>query len=93
MSIFGPKGPFCQSCGMPLSKDEKGGGTTMDGTTSTEYCSRCYQNGAFVEPTITLEQMRTKVKDKMKAMRIPSFLTYWFTKDMDQLKRWRTQNY
>ncbi len=65
----------------------------MDGTTSTEYCSRCYQNGVFVEPTITLEQMKVKVKGKMKDMHFPGFLANWFTKDMDQLKRWRTQNY
>ena len=22
--MFKPKGPYCQSCGMPLSKDERG---------------------------------------------------------------------
>ncbi|WP_224768159.1 zinc ribbon domain-containing protein [Metabacillus idriensis] len=31
----------CQSCGMPLSKDEHGGGTEADGSKSTKYCSRC----------------------------------------------------
>jgi hypothetical protein len=32
----------CQSCGMPLSKDELGGGTEKDGRISTKYCSHCY---------------------------------------------------
>ena len=38
---------FCQSCGMPLSKDPNGGGTNADGTKNTSYCSYCYQNGSF----------------------------------------------
>jgi hypothetical protein len=37
--MFKPKGPYCQSCGMPLSKDEKGGGTEADGRKSSQYCS------------------------------------------------------
>ena len=32
----------CQSCGMPLKADPKGGGTHADGTSSREYCSYCY---------------------------------------------------
>ncbi|WP_235676729.1 MULTISPECIES: zinc ribbon domain-containing protein [Bacillus cereus group] len=31
----------CQSCGMPFSKDEKGGGTEKNGEKSTTYCSHC----------------------------------------------------
>ena len=27
--MFRPKGPVCQSCSMPLSRDEKGGGTSV----------------------------------------------------------------
>ncbi|MBP6334223.1 MAG: hypothetical protein KA444_02035, partial [Bacteroidia bacterium] len=34
---------FCQSCGFPLNKDKKGGGTEIDGSTSLLYCSMCYQ--------------------------------------------------
>lgn len=47
---------FCQSCGMPLSKDEDFG-TNADGTKSEEYCSMCYLNGKFTQPDITLEEM------------------------------------
>ena len=86
--MFGPKGPFCQSCGMPLSKDEKGGGTEADGTKSAEYCSRCYQNGKFTEPNITVDQMIEKVKGKMRSMHFPGFLANMFTKDIPKLKRW-----
>jgi hypothetical protein len=88
-SFLKPKGPFCQSCGMPLSRDEKGGGTNSDGSLSTEYCSRCYQNGKFTQPDITLPQMVELVKGKMKEMHIPGFLANMFTKDMGELKRWK----
>lgn len=89
-SMFKPKGPFCQSCGMPLSKDPQGGGINADGSTSSEYCSKCYQQGAFTDPTITFSQMKEKVDGKLKEMHFPKFLRNYFTKDMAQLKRWRT---
>lgn len=41
---------FCQSCGFPLIKDKKGGGTEKDGTKSKMYCSMCYENGNFLTP-------------------------------------------
>ncbi|WP_305065382.1 zinc ribbon domain-containing protein [Methanococcoides sp.] len=47
---------FCQSCGMPLEKDEDFG-ANADGTKSDEYCLYCYQNGKFTQPDITLEEM------------------------------------
>jgi hypothetical protein len=44
----------CQSCGMPLKRDEKGGGTNADGRKSTMFCSHCYENGKFTQPDITV---------------------------------------
>lgn len=85
---MGPKGPFCQSCGMPLSKDEQGGGTEKDGSKSIEYCSRCYQSGEFTDPDITVDQMVEKVRGKMKQMHFPGFVTNYFVKDIPKLKRW-----
>ena len=87
--MFGPKGPFCQSCGMPLSKDAGGGGTNADGSKNPEYCSNCYQKGAFVEPNITLEQMQEKVMGRMKEMHFPKFVGRYFVKDIANLKRWK----
>ncbi len=86
--FFKPKGPYCQSCGMPLSKDRLGGGTELDGNKSKDYCSHCYECGEFTDPGITLDQMKKKVKDKLSSMYIPSFLGDYFTKDMSTLKRW-----
>lgn len=78
----------CQSCGMPLGRDEKDGGTNADGSKSSEYCSHCYQNGQFTEPNLTLEQMTAKVKGKMKDMHFPGFVANFFTRDIPKLKRW-----
>jgi len=89
--MFKPKGPYCQSCGMPLSKDEKGGGTEADGRKSNQYCSHCYAGGQFTDPDLTADQMVEKVRGKMKAMHIPGFLAKSFTKDIPTLGRWAKQ--
>lgn len=73
---------------MPLSKDEKGGGTEADGGKSTMYCSHCYQQGKFSLPNITADQMIYLVKGKMKEMHIPGFLAYFMTRNIPKLKRW-----
>ena len=89
--MFKPKGPYCQSCGMSLSKDAQGGGTEADGSRSTQYCSHCYLSGRFTEPNLTADQMVAKVQSKMKEMHIPGFLARSFTKDIPSLKRWASQ--
>ena len=78
--MFGPKGPFCQSCGMPLSKDKNYHGG--------DYCSNCFKDGKFTLPNITVEEMQERVKGKLKEMHIPGFLAGYFTKDISKLKRW-----
>jgi hypothetical protein len=56
-----PKGPACQSCGMPLSRDPKGGGTEADHSLSKEFCSHCYVDGKFTLLGIpTLKRWTTK---------------------------------
>jgi hypothetical protein len=79
----------CQSCGMPLSRDEQGGGTEADGSRSKKYCSHCYVQGAFTLPDISLEEMKERVKGKLKEFGIPGFLAGFFTRKMAKLERWR----
>lgn len=45
---------FCQSCGMPLTADNKG--TNADGSSNEEYCIYCYKDGRFTQD-FTMEQM------------------------------------
>jgi hypothetical protein len=54
----------CQSCGLPLHTgipmDQVFFGTAADGSPVKEYCKFCYQNGAFVEPELTMKDMIEK---------------------------------
>ena len=56
-----------------MKKDEKGGGTNTDGSKSTMYCSHCYENGKFTLPDITVDQMKERVKQKLKEFGFPDF--------------------
>lgn len=80
---------FCQSCGMPLKKDERGGGTEADGSESVRFCSYCYQEGKFTRPEITAKEVQALVKGKMKEMGFPGFLTGFFTYGIPKLERWK----
>jgi Putative zinc ribbon domain len=88
--MFALRGPFCQSCGMPLSRDAEGGGTNTDGSRSREYCSHCYQDGRFTEPNLSLEEMMARVEGKLLSMHIPSLLARRFTRNIPNLSRWHT---
>ncbi|WHY87344.1 zinc ribbon domain-containing protein [Neobacillus novalis] len=79
----------CQSCGMPLAKDEHGGGTEKDGSTSIKYCSHCFLNGEFTLPDITMEEMKERVKQKIVEFGMPKFIAGLFTRSIPKLERWK----
>ena len=82
----------CQSCDMPLHKDPKEGGTNAEGKPSNKYCSFCYENGAFLQPDITAEEMQAFVKGKLKEM--GGFMKLFaglFTKRIPKLERWKKE--
>jgi hypothetical protein len=79
----------CQSCGMPLKKDPKGGGLNSDGSKSTMYCSYCYDGGKFLQPNVTAIEMQAFVKEHLKKMGFPGFLARFFTKNIPKLERWK----
>ncbi len=62
-----PDGPLCQSCGMPMLKQDEFG-TNADGRKNRDYCKFCYQNGSFTEPNATMEQMAEKIVSMSKEM-------------------------
>ena len=82
------KGPFCQSCAMPMQKAEDFG-TNADGSKSEEYCQYCFQNGKFTEPNITMEQMIEKCASIMKQMQISEAQIEQTKKFIPMLKRWK----
>ncbi|MEO5583646.1 MAG: zinc ribbon domain-containing protein [Saprospiraceae bacterium] len=82
----------CQSCGMPMKKDNMGGGSNADGTISKVYCSKCYEQGAFKEPNISMLEMQIKVRDKISSVGIPGIVAGLFTSRIPNLERWKKQS-
>ncbi|MBK9636810.1 MAG: zinc ribbon domain-containing protein [Bacteroidetes bacterium] len=82
---------FCQSCGFPLKKDKKSGGTEKDGSKSRKYCSMCYENGAFLTPPEinTAEKMQKFCIQEMKKDKISSFFAWLATRTIPKLERWK----
>lgn len=78
----------CQSCGMPMKKDPQHGGTNSDGTKNVIYCSHCYRDGTFTRPGISITEMKSIVKGKLKEMGFPGFIAGLFTMGIPKLKRW-----
>ena len=79
----------CQSCGMPMKRDALGGGTEADGSKSAKFCSHCYADGKFVLPDLTVDEMKLRVKGKLREFGIPGFLTGLFTRGIPKLERWK----
>ena len=81
---------FCQSCGMPMSKDPEHGGTNSDGSKNSMYCSYCYQDGAFLFKG-TAKEMQQFCKNKMMEMGTSRLLAWLFTRNIPRLERWKTK--
>lgn len=82
---------FCQSCGFPLKKDKKGGGTEKDGSISLKYCSMCYENGVFLTPPEidTAKKMQTYCIQEMKKGGFNHFFSWLATRSIPKLERWK----
>jgi hypothetical protein len=75
---------------MPLNKDPQGGGTNADGTTSTRYCSLCWDHGAFRQPDFTVKQMQAFCVDQLHEKGMPRMMGWLLTRGLPRLERWRT---
>ena len=86
------KGPFCQSCGMPLEKPEDFG-TEPNGFRINDYCHFCFQNGVFTEPNINMHGMIDKCAGMMAQQGImPEVQAKALMKEViPKLKRWQTK--
>ena len=81
---------LCQSCGMPMKKDPRSGGTNADGSKSVDYCSFCFENGVFTSPEIkSAGDMQKFCMGKFKEMGTPGFMAWLFTRSIPKLKRWK----
>lgn len=81
----------CQSCGMPLQTEKAGDcrGTEEDGTKSEKWCSLCYQNGAFLNPDCTVDQMKDIVDNALKEQKSGFVMRKMALMQIPTLERWR----
>ncbi|MDC7223363.1 MAG: zinc ribbon domain-containing protein [Spirochaetales bacterium] len=82
---------YCQSCGFPLKKDEKGGGTEADGSKSPKYCSMCYEKGEFLTPPEVdrAAKMQKFCIGEMKKAGMSGFFAWLATRPIPKLERWK----
>ena len=85
---------FCQSCGMPLTRNEDRG-TDADGSINFDYCKYCYNDGQFLQ-NCTMEEMIEDCAQFIDEVNknLPQPITVEEYKQMMQgffpmLKRWR----
>jgi hypothetical protein len=90
MSGNEPRGPFCQSCGMPLGSSAHLG-TDATGHLVSEYCHFCFVNGAFTAPEISMQGMIDRCVDVMEQQGIMprAQAQALMTGMLPTLKRWR----
>ena len=80
---------YCQSCGMPMSKDPQGGSTNADGSKNQKYCSYCYHNGDFTVKNVTVGEFQELCRKAMIESGSNKFLAWLFTRNMKRLERWK----
>ena len=85
---------FCQSCGMPLTKDEDCG-KNADGSVNYDYCQYCYKDGHFIQE-MTMDEMIEHCSQFVDEVNkhMPELMTREDYKQMmrgyfPMLKRWR----
>lgn len=66
-------------------------GTEKNGDNSTEYCKYCYQDGAFVNPGMSLQNMQELITKKMQELHLPVAISQKSMELLPHLKRWRRQ--
>lgn len=89
MELKQPRGPFCQSCAMPMERLEDFG-TDIDESKNEDYCRFCFQNGAFTSPDITMQQMIDKISGMAAIMKMSDAQAREIAEIfIPKLKRWQ----
>ena len=83
----------CQSCGIPLHRDKKGGGTEKDGTKSRKYCGFCYEDGKFNSGNVTLKEFTEVSRKGMINGGHNKFFAWLFSRPflLRNLERWKVK--
>ena len=85
-----PRGPFCQSCAMPLTSPEDFG-TDRAGYRVNDFCRHCFADGAFTDPDVSMGSMLDRCVTIMAEQGImPAPQARALLADvLPRLKRWR----
>jgi len=79
---------ICQSCGMPLNKEENRG-TNSDNSISEEYCKFCFLIGEFTHPERTMEEQINIGVEMSKKLWMPEDKAREIANNtIPKLKRW-----
>jgi len=82
---------YCQSCGMPMNEEFYG--TEGNNEKNQEYCIYCYENGAFKQPDLTMDQMIEACVPYMKNKGMKEEEARALMNScLPQLKRWKKED-
>ncbi len=73
---------------MPLSSADEMG-TEANGQLQTDYCIHCYRNGSFVNPHLTLDDMKKRVEAEMKKGDADQHLINLTVNSLPYFRRWQ----
>lgn len=78
---------------MPLQTKKAGDcrGTEADGSKSDKWCSLCYENGAFIGPECTLDEMKQIVDKALQEQGSGKLMRWMAAKQLPRLERWRAK--
>ena len=79
---------ICQSCGMPLSKEEYFA-VNSDGSVNTDYCKYCYDRGKFIHDVSMEEFIEMCSQFGEQAGMTNEQMKEYCTKLFPTLKRWK----
>ncbi len=77
----------CQSCGLPFTKELRG--INRDKTKNNEYCINCFDNGGFVDHSLTMHKLEVKLVEMAKVHNeITLEEAQAVIRELPYLKRW-----
>ncbi len=78
---------ICQSCGFPFNK--KTSGINRDETKNEDYCINCFDNGEFVDHSLTMHKLEVKLLEMAEVHEeITLEEAQAVIKNLPYLKRW-----
>lgn len=81
----------CQSCGKNFNSIVK---YSKDGDTKNyHFCDSCYKDGSFIEPDLTLVELKTRVTSELNKLSLSPRKIKSVNSKIEKLERWKTNLY